>query len=88
MKEKLGKETEGNSNTKNNMWHTSRNIHCKSFEGVCSYIEDIIIDWKEFHLAIGINFQYKTVLTEIGQEKFNRTQLNRTLQLKSLRQNI
>ena len=51
----------------------------------CSYIEDIISDSKEFHLASGINFQYKTVLTEIGQEKFNRTQLNGTLQLKSLR---
>ena len=45
-KEKLGKETEGNSSkeNENNMWHTSRDIHDKSFEGICSYIEDIIID--------------------------------------------
>ena len=44
MKEKMEKETEGNSSkeNKNNMWHTSRDIHCKSFEGICSYIEDII----------------------------------------------
>ena len=40
MKEKLGKETEGNSSkeNENNMWHTSRDIHDKSFEGICSYI--------------------------------------------------
>ena len=74
MKEKLGKETEGNSNTKNNMWHASRNIHSKCFENVCSYIEDIISDSKEFHLASGINFQYKTVWTEIAKK--NSIELN------------
>ena len=46
MKEKIEKETEGNyskKNSSNNMWHTSRDIHCKSFKGTCSYIEEISI---------------------------------------------
>ena len=72
MKEKLGKEIEGNSSkeNENNMRHTSRDIHCKSFEGICSYIEDIIIDSKEVHLTSSINFQYKMLLIEIGGEEF------------------
>ena len=72
MKEKLGKETEGSSSkeNKNNLWHTSRDIHCKSLEGICSYIEDIIIDSEEVHLTISTTFQYKMLLIEIGGEEF------------------
>ena len=45
MKEKIEKETEGNylKKNSNNVWHTSRDIHCKSFKGTCSYIEEISI---------------------------------------------
>ena len=52
------------------MWHTSRDIHCKYFEGICSYIEDIIIDSKDVHLTNSINFQCKMLLIEIGGEEF------------------
>ena len=52
------------------MWHTSRDIHCKSFKGICSYIENIIINPKEVHLSSSINFQYKMLLIEIGREEF------------------
>ena len=68
----MGKETKGNSSkeNENNMWHTSRDIRCKSFEGICCYIEDISIDSKEVHLTSTINFQYKMLLIEIGSEEF------------------
>ena len=52
------------------MWHTSRDTHCKSFKGICDYIEGIISDSKEVHLTSSINFQYKMLLIEIGGEKF------------------
>ena len=74
----MGKETVGNSSkeNKNNMWHTSRDIHCKPFKGICSYIENIVINPKEVHLSSRINFQYKMLLIEIGREElieFNST---------------
>ena len=46
MKEKLGKKAEGKPSRENanSMWDKSRDLHCKPFKGICSYIENIIID--------------------------------------------
>ena len=46
MKEKLGKKAEGKPSreNENSMWDKSRDLHCKPFKGICSYIENIIID--------------------------------------------
>ena len=68
MKENSGKETEGNSSKEkgNIMWHTSRDIHCKSFEDICGYIEDFIINSKEVHLTSTIDFQHEMLLIGIG----------------------
>ena len=38
--------------------------------GICSYIDDIIINSKEVHLTSNINFQYKMLLIETGGEEF------------------
>ena len=45
MKEKIDKETAGSYSKKNNnnMWHTSGDIHCKSFKDTCSYMEEISV---------------------------------------------
>ena len=88
MREKLGKETEGNSSkeNENNMWHTSRDIHCKYFKGIWSYIEDIIIDSKDVHLTNSINFQCKMLLIEIGGEEFSESNFTtQKLQIKLLK---
>ena len=75
MKENSGKETEGNSSKENGniMWHTSRDIHCKSFEDICGYIEDFIINSKEVHLTSTIDFQHEMLLIGIGGKKFIET---------------
>ena len=68
IKEKTVKETEGNPSKENE--NNERDIHWKSFEDICSYIENIIIDSKEVHLTRSTHSHCKMFLIEIGGEEF------------------
>lgn len=67
-------------------WHISRDLHCKTFEGICCLIDENVLSKRQVILLSHLNRQYQMLLAEYGGEDFEDVWSNPTRLEKKLLQ--